>query len=239
MNPRFLYKETESSMNMIKTIKSKFMIDLYKKHSDIDVSKYFYDVDEIQIREDVESGYRFYYPLSLAGDEGFYQELSNNDFSYMPWKWEYTEALNHISIVDSALEIGCGNGVFVKKLEQNGNNDTDIELNGDQVNKLITENNNGCNELLSEHANRSLSYDVIISSQVIEHIADINDYFTKCIRLLNTGGEIIFCVPNIDSFIKYNHEFALNMPPHHKGLRSEKAIQSTENFTQLKLEIYY
>ena len=58
------------------------------------------------------TGYKFYYPLSVFGDDIFYEELQNSTVSdvtgnnyYPQWKWEYQIACDSINKNESMLDI--------------------------------------------------------------------------------------------------------------------------------------
>ena len=67
------------------------------KASNIDVSRFFVGVKNVELYECTKSGYRFYYPFDLEGDDQFYQDLQKFDWYYFDWKWEYSQAMNLIN----------------------------------------------------------------------------------------------------------------------------------------------
>ena len=117
----------------IKEISVKKIINAYSKSFDIDVLKE-QKIQKILLFECVASNYKFYYPLNLSGDSSFYEKLQNIDWYYMPWKWEHDFALKYINQSDNILEVGCGNGGFLKELIKRGYSHVyGIELNENAV----------------------------------------------------------------------------------------------------------
>jgi 2-polyprenyl-3-methyl-5-hydroxy-6-metoxy-1,4-benzoquinol methylase len=239
MNPIQPSNTDTNSSKEIASIPSEYIIGLYKSKFNVDVARFFTGLSQVKIMQDTRTGYRYYYPLQLGGDGKFYEALSVNDFYYMPWKWEYTIAESIIPSKGSVLEIGCGNGAFLEKLHLRGNQVTGLEINEEQVGKLQAKNLHVLNESLHGHKSRAVKYDYVVSFQVLEHIALVHDYFQDCLDLLNPGGKVIFCVPNNDSFIQYNFEYTLNMPPHHMGLWTEESIVNLASIFPMKFERFY
>ena len=109
------------------------IIERYKHTFDIDVSKYFPSIEKIEIYKCLDSNYRFYYPFNLSGDGEFYKHFQQYDWYYVPWKWEHETVKNLLKPKDHVLEIGCGFGSFIKKLETSGISCVGLELNEDAV----------------------------------------------------------------------------------------------------------
>ena len=78
-------------------------------------------------------------------------------------------------------------------------------------------------------------YSVICSFQVLEHISEVKSFLESKIDCLKPSGMLIISVPNNDSFIKYDKEDILNMPPHHMGLWNEKSLRSIASIFNLKI----
>ena len=62
----------------------------------------------------------------IAGDSSFYQTIYNKPIGYSKWKWEFQATFDKIlqintqtiSSPNTLLEIGAGNGNFIKKLSE-------------------------------------------------------------------------------------------------------------------------
>lgn len=220
----------------IRFIPTPFLIGLYKSKYSVDVAPYFDSLQEIELYQCLDTGYQFYFPLNLSGDDSFYQLLSKSPHYYIEWKWEHGATLQFLSSKDKILEIGCGKGGFVRKLHQSGYDVTGIELNSEQAHLLSADGLKVYAEMLEEHRHKGIRYDVIVSFQVLEHIAFAGNFIKDSLDLLAPGGYFIFCVPNNDSFIQDDPSLTLNMPPHHMGLWTEEAARNLINYFPLTLQ---
>jgi len=203
-------------------LKAELLIRMYQGKFEIDVGYLFDGVEVVSIFRCVETGYRFYYPFSTAGDEKFYKHFGKYDWYYLSWKWEHEECLNFINQGDRVLEVGAGNGNFLEGLKRLINVvGTGLELNGDAVSRAKEKGLHMVNQSIEDHASKHPNkYDVVCSFQVLEHIAHVKLVIEAMIKCLRPGGKLIISVPNNDSFIKDNplSSKILNTPPHHMGL---------------------
>lgn len=174
-----------------------------------------------------DSGLEFFYPNSIVGDSDFYNKLQEQTWYYLNNKWEFHEAINEFPQKENLtlLEIGCAKGDFLNIVRSKlpSSTLTGIELNRDAVLEAREKGLNVLEELSSEHSiNNECKYDVIVSFQVLEHIANPLEILKDCIRMLKPGGRLIIGVPDnskraFPSLI-VKSDTDLNMPPHHQGL---------------------
>ena len=101
-------------------IQSDFIIKRYKKELNIDVSKMFDEISKVQVIKCHKTGYKFYYPYSMAGDANFYESLNKGKLYHSKWKHEFQKAYDIALKLGSeakVLDIGCGFGDFLMKLK--------------------------------------------------------------------------------------------------------------------------
>ncbi len=208
----------------------------YKKSLDIDVSGYFTGLGTVKIYECNATGYGFYYPFDLAGKGDLYEKLRKFDWYYLPWKWEYEMAASFIKRGQSVLEIGCGEGHFLRKIQNTHN----IQGVGLELNPAVSAQDDPVTikympveEYCKYHQS---SFDVVCSFQVLEHVPDVKNFLEAQINCLKKDGLLIISVPNNDSFIQYDNSFILNMPPHHMGLWTEHSLHTVAGNFNLTLE---
>jgi 2-polyprenyl-3-methyl-5-hydroxy-6-metoxy-1,4-benzoquinol methylase len=207
----------------------------YKKHFKIDVKKYFADLEHVEIYKCRETGYRFYYPFSISGDSDFYIHFQKFDWYYMPWKWEHEACLSLIKPENKILEVGCGQGSFLKKIyELKGAICVGLELNESAT---ISRSSIKIENITIENysSDNKEQFDIVCSFQVLEHISDVNSFIKSQIACLKKGGSFIISVPNNESFLLKSKNLFLNMPPHHMGLWGEESLRSLENYHDIKL----
>ena len=208
-----------------KEIDTRFVARLYQEHFGIDVSRYFAGVSRIDVYRCLDTGYQFYFPLTLEGDSSFYEALESIPWYYMDWKREHEIALEHIRRADRVLEVGCARGAFLTNLKTSGVDCTGLELNrnaaaiGREHDVTVVE------ESIQEHASRHPeTYDVVCFFQVLEHVSDVRSFMEAAVGLLRPDGRICIGVPNYDSFIGLDEANPLEMPPHHVGMWTESAL---------------
>ncbi|HUS02522.1 MAG TPA: class I SAM-dependent methyltransferase [Chitinophagaceae bacterium] len=226
-----------NNTKLIETIPVKTIIEQYRSLLDMDVSNYFTGLDNIYMYECLDTGFRFYYPENIFGDEAFYAELQKKDFYYNPWIWENKAALNNIKPGSKILEVGCGTGSFLQVMQKKGFDCTGVELNQSAVDVCRQKGLNVFKQLLEEHViEHSEMYDVVCSFQVLEHVYDVHSFITSSLKCLKPGGKLIMAVPNNNPwFLKYDKLNTLNMPPHHSGLWNKETFLQLPRFFPVKV----
>jgi SAM-dependent methyltransferase len=227
------------NVSKIRDFDKKWLIKKYNEDFSIDVSSLFEDVGDIALYRCDDSDYSFFVPF-VMGDSNFYERLSNFPWYYMEWKWEHEITFKLLKKDMNVLEIGCGNGGFLKRLNATLNiSNVGLELNENAVKKLVQDGLDIRMESIENHCTENNNkYDVVCSFQVLEHIANIDSFISSSIKCLKPGGRLIISVPNNDSFIgELDH--VLNMPPHHVGNWNENSLRYLENIYSIKSEKFY
>lgn len=154
----------------------------------------------------------------------------------MPNNWKHQVALQNLSKGENILEIDSAFGFFVKSGLEAGLNIKGIELNEAAV-VAVKERNLPVERLdLKEAANLYFeSLDAVCSFQVLEHVSNPKDFINWSLQMLKLGGKLIFCVPNTESFLKYQYNL-LDMPPHHMLQWSKHSFKAIEKLFPVKLE---
>jgi len=191
------------------------------------VEKFFRHIDYIELYQCLDTGYKFFYPFDIDGDDIFYQSLEKFPWYYMQDKWEFDNALSFIRSNDYVLEIGGGRGFFIERLQQKNIKYLGIELNSNAVahakNKGLNVEFINLTELAKTHSN---TFDFVCAFQVLEHIADVYNFIDAAVKVLKPGGFLYFSVPNDDAFIGIDSNNWLNYPPHHMGRWGKNAFLS-------------
>ncbi|OIO19917.1 MAG: hypothetical protein AUJ23_01190 [Candidatus Magasanikbacteria bacterium CG1_02_32_51] len=226
-----------SNVSIIKKIPTKELIYYYKKDLNIDVTKYYSNLQEIYVCICEETGYKFYYPLDLGGDSDFYGHFRKYPWYYMPWKWEHKEAIRYVKKGMSVLEIGCAEGDFLSRVKNIKDvKATGLELSHDAAIVSRKKNIEVYEELIEVHATKNLEkYDIVVMFQVLEHISNIREFILSCLSVLKPGGFLLISVPNNDSFIKLDEKPVLNAPPHHLGLWNVRSLISFSSIFNLEI----
>lgn len=214
-------------------IPTKTFISMYERDFKIDVSRFFKGIKRVGLYECLESGYRFYYPFTLGGDSRFYELLQTFPWYYMNWKWEHEMTLKFVGRGMRVIEVGCGPGTFIKKIAPLCFDACGLEIND----KFIDARSKIFGESLQKHAKfNPEKYDIVCAFEVLEHVADVENFIKDSLKLLKKGGKLVVSVPNNHSLILSEFgDMALNMPPHHMGLWEIKSLINLQNFFSMKI----
>lgn len=212
------------------------MINSYKENFSIDTS-HTLSGESVGLYCCKDTGYRFFYPYDIAGDGKFYEQLQEYDWYYMSWKWEHEKALTYIESEMKILEVGCAQGSFLKKVQEEYQAvTTGLELNEKAVAEANSKGIEVYAETVQDHVkDHREKYDLVCSFQVLEHISDVKSFIQAQIDVLKSGGKLLACVPNNNSFIQYQEGGLLNFPPHHMGWWNEDSLANIEKVFPLKL----
>jgi SAM-dependent methyltransferase len=219
----------------------------WQQHLGIDITSELRGYPAIELYECLDTGLHFFLPWDVAGSEHLYQQLQKHEFYYMEEKWEYDQAIHILRSHESTkaptkvLEVGCGRGHFVQKLQDLGIDVTGLELNQVAVHDAQTCHLPVYAESLADWAQQyPETYTHICSFQVLEHVADPKQFIHNCLACLVPNGWLIVAVPNRHSFIRYSEYNLLDMPPHHMTRWCADTFRSLERYFPLKLvHVFY
>jgi SAM-dependent methyltransferase len=211
---------------------------LYTKETKVDVSHFFTGLNKIELYQCNDTGYRFYYPFTIYGDDKFYQDLNQlNSWYYQDNRWEHPLALTLLKPADKVLEIGSGDGFFISLCKKNNiTGITGLELNTASVAKAAKDGNIIYNETIQDYSQKhNGEYDVVCNFQVLEHIADVKSFIDASLLVLKKGGKMIIAVPNNNPYLfEWDDYHTLNLPPHHAGLWNKDVFKNIENTFAIK-----
>ena len=134
-----------------------------------------------------------------------YQESANKGIIYrllqglldMNFYYNFKGILKNNSRV---LDIGCGSGVLLEKIRQNGINDiTGIDFSKKSI-EIVKSKGINCFHGLFEDYKCSKGYDLIVMNNYIEHTTNPRIELQKAFSMLNTDGVIYGEIPCFDSW---------------------------------------
>jgi SAM-dependent methyltransferase len=156
-----------------------------------------------------------------SGDAAFYSQLMHRMGYENADKAEFTEAAQEINPSDAVLDVGCGTGNFSIRCTGQYRG---IDTNPAAVEDARKLGRNVHLRLVQEEPPNT--YDVVTIFQVLEHVDDPKAFLNACVNCLRPGGRLIVSVPNMNGFMGYIPNEALNYPPHHMTWWSELSLQA-------------
>jgi len=138
------------------------------------------------------------------------------------------------------LDVGCGPGLFLIEAKKRGWEVYGTEFTDNQLKYL---NDKGINTLKGKLTNESFEagmFDVIISSEVIEHINNPVEEMQHFYRLLRKGGLVYITTPNFNAierfFLKGNYNI-IEYPEHlcYYTPKTINLLLSNNGFKKLKI----
>lgn len=223
-------------VTILRSFPTKQLIQAWKISFNIDISTELYGCKTIELYQCNKTKLKFFAPVDITGSGKLYEQLQKFDWYYMPDKWEHQVALRDLADCKKIIEVGCASGSFVKLGSEVGLDIRGIELNEAAV--LAAQKSNLRVERLDLKEAAHLyweSLDCVCSFQVLEHVPNPKDFINWSMQMLKPGGKLIYCVPNSESFLKYQYNL-LDMPPHHMLQWSEVSFKALENIFPIKLE---
>ncbi|MGH6994866.1 MAG: class I SAM-dependent methyltransferase [Stellaceae bacterium] len=190
----------------------------YRRKCGADVTPWFGSLREIQLFECRATGYRFWRPASIAGDERFYRYLTRQlpDY-YHAERWEYPFVQRLAALPDRVLEIGCGRGFFLRSLEGRVADAIGIEFNRAAIDDKVTQFPIVDSAIEQVAAAAPERFSLVCSFQVLEHVVAPDTFLAACIKCLRPGGILALATPNYASAMLARREDAFDLPPHHMG----------------------
>jgi 2-polyprenyl-3-methyl-5-hydroxy-6-metoxy-1,4-benzoquinol methylase len=221
---------------LVEQLPAQQLADSYRRVFGYNPINEFADTRMIDYRHCDECDLRFFHP-ALAGAESLYDVLRMHLGAnyYMQTKPEYDIAQPWITRGQTVLDIGCGVGAFAASVPESRY--TGLELNSGALAAARRLRRNVINETIEAHSLKHPGqYDVVCSFQVLEHVCDIRGFLAGCLRALTPSGLLIVCVPSFDSYLRFQTNALLNLPPHHLSHWSDRCLRQIAETFPLRLE---
>jgi len=163
-------------------------------------------------------------------DESWRYGLSSGreEYGNLQTNLEFLAEINLLKPGDKILEIGCGIGSIVFALSEKGYDITGIDISSEAIVYGLKKYGN---IRLQVQAAESLpyeneSFDVVLSFDLLEHIARVDKHIREVFRVLRTGGYYLFQTPNKYSNIIWEtlQSRSLRWRHYHPSLHSPKQL---------------
>lgn len=170
--------------------------------------------------------YAYYHKYSKAvlTQENPLKYLAKEGDAY--WAIENSIKLGNIQKTDKILEVGCGLGYLTYSLKRAGFDITGIDISQKAIELAIKTYGNfyRCADINEMAKNDHERYDVIILTEVIEHISNPVIFIESLKKLLTQKGKIILTTPNKSAFPK-SSVWECDLPPVHLYWLSEDSFK--------------
>ncbi len=189
----------------------------------------------------------FNIPMKAATAEWYKSEYSEIELRSSLYSgrtniWEFSESVTSMPVKKGKLlEIGCGEGHFLKLAEKSGYEAVGIDINEHAVNKAVQSGLTAycmtADDLLDQIPNQS--FDAVCFFHVLEHLENPCGFTASLNRLLKEGGHIILSVPNPGRIGLVFGRESWDYPPHHLtswNRRSLEAMLKLNNFEIINIK---
>jgi SAM-dependent methyltransferase len=212
-NPPLCPVTGERAVRLVQSIKSRFLIDLWRYALKVDARASLAPHPRINLWESP-VGLYFFDPL-VEGDHQFYTTMYGNvPFANAWWydhnRPEFLMAARNVKPGDKVLDVGCGAAGFRKCIP--GASYLGLDPNFAEGSGIENVRNQTLAEHLVDHAG---SYDVACSFQVIEHVKNPATVYADMVRAVRPGGLVIIGVPHVPCAATRIPNWLVNAPPHH------------------------
>ena len=179
----------------------------------------------------------YFYNYHLSDCERMYKELTLRSSYYPSFRQEYGIATEFIedSKPKSLIEIGSGNGAFLKRIEN-----IIPQVTGSEYNKeaFMICKNQGLDMKDEDISLIKEKFDVVCHFEVLEHVFNTHEFMEKTLNLLDKGGKLIIGTPDPEGISSVIGRFQLNLPPHHQFDFSRKTFDWLANKYNLNIVFY-
>jgi 2-polyprenyl-3-methyl-5-hydroxy-6-metoxy-1,4-benzoquinol methylase len=127
------------------------------------------------------------------------------------------------------LDIGCGNGAFLRQMQSLGWDVCGVEPDPQSAAHARSAGLDVRVGLLQQQSWPEASFDGITAFHVIEHLHDPVGTLRCCFKLLKPGGHLTLVTPNLDSFgyQRYGPSWLGLDPPRHLVLFTDNSLRQT------------
>jgi SAM-dependent methyltransferase len=186
--------------------------------------------DAVGLRICLTCGFGFADPFVDGGAE-FYALVYDSDPRYPSDRWEFSRTLESLPR-GRVVEIGAGDGSFLKRLD---NPDAvAVEYDAGARARLVSAGIRVAD--MSELVSRQEEFDAVVAFQTVEHIADLDGFFTAVKQLLGDHGDLFVSMPNAPAVeVQERITGFYDLPPNHVGRWTLSALERAAERWNLNL----
>lgn len=182
-------------------------------------------------------GYHRYWELSedIKRVKDPLEYLTKKEMTY----WAASKVIHEYSSTHKdpkILEVGSGLGYLTYAIKTAGFNISGLEISKTAV-KIAAEKYGDfyiCEDLFEYSKKNEKTYDIVLLTEVIEHVEDITSFISALSNLIKPAGQLIITTPN-KSFYPQNTIWVSDLPPVHLWWLSEKSVKFIAGKLNLKV----
>jgi len=179
----------------------------------------------------------YWYNYHLPDSEEMYKRMEDTGRYYPQYRTTYgvmREMLLKLK-PQTLLEIGSGNGAFIKHIDGIVPSIIGSEYNKDIAKKC---RDMGMNITMKNIDEINETFDIVCHHEVFEHVRDTHTFFKQNIRLMKCGGKLIIGCPDPESLLVIVGNGECHHPPHHQYAFSRQTFNWLANRYELKITDY-
>lgn len=132
-----------------------------------------------------------------ANDSSHWDQRLAETWSGRTWPTKNQKIMERTAVQDRILDIACGNGSVLRVLKEAGYcNLSGLEISSYAVNRLRNEGIHMYQGVVPRLPVPSHTFDIVIASQILEHVIRRGVFMKEILRCLRPGGRAFIFVPN-------------------------------------------
>ena len=185
-------------------------------------------------------GYQCQYPLPTEEELATYYEHSYQDGLYKLFAEEHEmkiltaqqrfDEISEFSQQGKWLDVGCSNGFFVARVQEEGMQAKGIDISKNAVEQAC-EMGLDCEVATIEDYDPGCTYENVTGFDIIEHVTDPEKFLLHLFRLTSKNGTLVISTPNVSSlsrkFMKSNWYFYI--PEEHLNYFNPDTLEKLMN----------
>lgn len=133
------------------------------------------------------------------------EDESDVGLKYDEYEVRYQQMKSYFTEKTTVLEIGCGDGKFLKKIKDHVALVEGLELSPPQVEKLRSEGFT-CYDVMIDEMDPPRNYDIVCMFAVLEHVPNVRDFLDKLKNYLHEDSLLFIEVPNLNDPLVSGYE---------------------------------